>query len=339
MKILRQQPLKDFNTFGINAIADYFVKLETEDDYRQLACSTLLKEYPFFILGGGSNVILPDRYEGLVVHPANVGVRLLSDDGDTLLVEAQAGTVWADFVDYCIDHEWHGLENLARIPGCVGAAPVQNVGAYGREAKDVVAQVHYYDLADASERWIEGADCQFAYRHSIFKGALRGRCLIDRVRFRLQRRFTPCLTYKGLSNALQQRQIEAPTARQLADIVAAIRADKLPDPEQIGSAGSFFKNPVVSPQTYRSLKEQYPELVAFENADQTYKLAAGWLIEQCGWKGRALGPVAVYDRQALVLINRGGCSAADVRHLADAIIADVKARFGVSLDCEAIFVQ
>ena len=347
LEIRKDVDLREYNTFGIAAKADRFVELSDGDSYRALLDSGLLRQYPFFILGGGSNVVFPDRYEGTVVHPANKGVRLVGDEGGYCFVEAASGEVWADFVDCCIGNGWHGLENLAAIPGSVGAAPVQNVGAYGREAKDVVWRVHSLDIATGEERWIEASDCQFGYRWSVFKGELKGCCLIDRVLFRLETEYHPDLSYKALASALTERGIVSPTARQVADTVAAVRDSKLPNPKEIGSAGSFFKNPVVSEEKYLSLKAEYPDIVAFEvkrdasspaDDERHYKLAAGWLIERCGWKGRTLGRAGVYEKQALVLVNRGGCTGKDVRSLADAVITDVASRFALTLECEAIFV-
>lgn len=330
--------LREYNTFGIECTASRFVALRSGEDYADLVRSGLLRESPFFILGGGSNVVLPDTYDGVIVHPANKGIRLLECVDGRCLVEAGAGEKWADFVDYCIAKGWYGLENLAAIPGCVGAAPVQNVGAYGKEAKDVVCRVHCFDIEKGTEWWIDAADCGFGYRWSRFKGEWKDRYLIDRVVFSLSSEFHPDVTYKALAVALDEQGIANPTARQLADTVTALRDSKLPNPSTIGSAGSFFKNPIVTDSVYEDLKTANPDIVAFPVDDGHYKLAAGWLIEHCGWKGRSLGRAGVYEKQALVLVNRGGCSGDDVRRLANAVVADVEARFGVHLECEAIFV-
>lgn len=337
MKVEKKQSLKSYNTFGIDSYADTFVLLEESADFHELLRAGLLDGEAHFVLGGGSNVILPDKYEGVVVHPANTGVRLVEEIDGQCFVEAGAGVVWADFVDICIANGWHGIENLAAIPGTVGAAPVQNVGAYGREAKDVIDRVHFFDIESGAERWVGNADCQFGYRTSLFKVAFKGRCLIDRVQFRLQRAFVPDLSYSALSAVVAERYSGGITARQLADEVKRVRDSKLPDPKVTGSAGSFFKNPVVSEEKYEALRRDYPRLVAFP-AEAGYKLSAGWLIEYCGWKGRTEGRVGVYEKQALVLVNRGNCTSGEVRALADRIIGDVAMRFGVTLECEAIFV-
>ena len=330
-------PLKKYNTFGIAATADRFVPLRSVNDYSLLLQSDLLKSGSFFILGGGSNVVLSDRFEGTVIHPENKGITLLEKRDGYCFVEAAAGELWADFVDFCIDNGWYGLENMAGIPGTVGAAPVQNVGAYGKEAKDVIDRVHAFDIQTGEELWIDAGECEFDYRWSRFKGEWKNRFLIDRVVFRLYQKYVPALDYKALVNALAERALKQPSARQLADTVVAVRDSKLPNPKTIGSAGSFFKNPIVSERVYKDLKVANPDLVAFQVVGG-YKLAAGWLIEHCGWKGRSLGNAGVYEKQALVLVNRGECTGSDVRRLADAVIADVEAKHGVKLECEAIFV-
>ena len=330
--------LRGFNTFGIDSQTMCFINLCSQNDYWMFAKNNSYKDVPQFILGCGSNVILPDLYEGYIIHPANSEITLLEKKDGHYYVVAGAGTRWLDFVNHCIKNQWYGLENLASIPGSVGAAPVQNIGAYGKEAKDVIHRVHCYDFTDGSDRWIEAADCGFGYRWSNFKGKWKNRYIIDRVVFKLDEQFIPDLSYKALVNALAERNIDHPTARQLADIITAVRDSKLPNPDEIGNAGSFFKNPIVDNELYESLRTDYPDIVAFPTDDGRHKLAAGWLIERCGWKGRTMGRVGVYEKQALVLVNRGGCTSKDVRRLADTIIADVKNRFGVELECEAIFV-
>ena len=332
--------LKQDNTFAIDATAARFVTLETAADFRSMATQLPSDGGLFFVLGGGSNVVFRDRYEGTVIHPVNKGVSLIEKNDSSCIVEAAAGEVWADFVDSCIAHGWYGLENLAGIPGTVGAAPVQNVGAYGSEAKDVIYSIHCFEIGSGDELWIPAADCQFAYRWSRFKGEWANRYLIDRVRFRLSLSFTPNLSYKALAAAFPPPCSLPPAeqARLLADTVVSIRDSKLPNPKQIGSAGSFFKNPVVDSTVYQRLKTQFPDIVAFPLDDGNVKLAAGWLIEQCGWKGRKLGPVGVYDKQALVLVNLGNATGKDVETLANTIINDVKSKFSITISPEAIYV-
>ncbi|MBQ6956004.1 MAG: UDP-N-acetylmuramate dehydrogenase [Bacteroidales bacterium] len=336
MKTFTDFPMKQYNTFGIDAIAERLCMLEERDDFRLAALSEELGNSPFFILGGGSNVVFPERYRGTVLHPVNKGIELVGQRDGSYIVEAAAGEVWADFVDHCIAHGWYGVENLAGIPGCVGAAPVQNVGAYGMEAKDVIDAVHCFEIGTGNDCWISNDDCRYAYRWSRFKGEWQGRYLIDRVRFCLNEVFAPDLSYKALSSAVEGiRELDA---RRLADAVVSIRDSKLPNPKEIGSAGSFFKNPVVGGDKFQRLKERHPEMVAYP-VEGGYKLAAGWLIEQSGWKGRTIGRVGVYEKQALVLVNRGGATGRDVKSLAEMIINDVEQRFGVHLEPEAIIIE
>jgi len=328
-----------YNTFGIPATADHYIEVTDRQQLLDLIAQGTLSSAPFFVLGGGSNVVFTGHYHGTILHLENKGIHLLSTDSTsgTLLVEAAAGEQWDAFVQHCINNSWHGAENLAAIPGTVGAAPVQNVGAYGLEAKDIIHSVRAIHTATGQEKVFTNAECQFGYRSSIFKQSLQGQYIVWSVTFRLSSTFTPQVNYKALSDALSAAGLVHPTARQLADTVASLRWSKLPRPDETGSAGSFFKNPIVTPQHYEQLKTHHPDIVAYPVADG-YKLAAGWLIEHAGWKGRTLGRCGVYEKQALVLVNLGGCSGSEVIALADAITADVKRLYGVTLEKEAIII-
>lgn len=326
------------NTFGIPATADRYEVLRTQQELVSLLRGGGLCDAPCLVVGSGSNIVFTGHYPGTVVHLENKGIRLLSESDGTLFVEAAAGEVWDDFVRHCIAQGWHGVENLVAIPGTVGASPVQNVGAYGSEAKDVIDSVLAYDIATGEPRTFTHAECRFGYRDSIFKGELKDRYIVWSVTYRLQRVFEPRVGYKALSDALASAGIANPTAQQLADTIAEIRWSKMPRPEQTGSAGSFFKNPVVPAAKYTELHACYPDIVAYPVAADSYKLAAGWLIEKAGWKGRTQGRCGVYEKQALVLVNRGGCTGQEVVALANAIVADVQAKFGVTLTPEAIIV-
>ena len=327
-----------YTTFGIPATADRYLTASTRDELQDILRQHRLHNDPLFVLGGGSNVIFSKHYHGTVIHLENKGIRLVEEPpSDKVLIEAAAGENWDSFVQHCIAQGWHGTENLAAIPGTVGAAPVQNVGAYGIEAKDLVHTVLTIDLATGQERTFTNEECCFGYRNSIFKETLKGKYLVWSVTFRLHSTFTPDLHYKALSDALTAEGIDKPTARQLADTIAKVRWSKLPRPEETGSAGSFFKNPIVTTQHYERLKADYPDIVAYPTADG-YKLAAGWLIEHAGWKGRSMGRCGVYEKQALVLVNRGGCTGSEVVTLANAITEDIKNQFGVTLEKEAIII-
>ena len=327
-----------YNTFGIPATADRYITVSAKDELLDLLQhDTLLHTKPFFVLGGGSNIIFARHYPGTILHLENKGIHLVQElpQSQEVLVEASAGENWDSFVQHCIANDWHGTENLAAIPGTVGASPVQNVGAYGVEAKDIIHSVHTFEVSTGNERTFSRDECRFGYRDSIFKKELKGQYIVWSVTFRLSRTFTPDLRYKAIADAIASSGIETPTPQQLADTIASVRWAKLPRPKETGSAGSFFKNPVVDATQYERLKADYPDIVAYPAADG-YKLAAGWLIEHSGWKGRSLGRCGVYSKQALVLVNLGGCTGQEVINLADAVTADVYKKFGITLEKEAI---
>jgi len=303
---------------------------------------------PLFILGGGSNVVIQARPRHRVLRVALHGIRLWDETADHWIVEAAAGESWHGFVDRCLSQGWPGLENLALIPGTVGAAPVQNIGAYGLELDQRLHSVVAWDLRAGREHELHPDECGFAYRDSLFKRDGAGRWLIVRVRFALPKAWTPRLDYPDLRDHPGLRGVDntpdaggatpeaAPTPRQIFDAVCDIRRRKLPDPAVLGNAGSFFKNPVVDAARAGRLQGQFPDLRTYPQADGRVKLAAGWLIERAGWKGRRLGPVGMHERQALVLVNHGGAQAADVLALAGAVRVDVQERFGVDLEQEPV---
>lgn len=333
MTILENHPLDTLNTFGISANARFYAEVTTEEECRTLLQSDVARQYPVVVLGGGSNVVLAGDLDALVVHPGMSGVRLLEQQGDTVIIEAMAGENWHAFVRHCLQSGWYGLENLSLIPGTVGAAPIQNIGAYGVELTDVFHSLTAMSLQTGEICEFSHQDCRFAYRDSIFKQEARDRYLITRVRFRLS--LTPALhmNYGDIREELAGSGIAEPTPVQLSDAIIAIRRRKLPDPAVLGNAGSFFKNPVISAEQFEQVKISFPAVVAYPHGEG-FKLAAGWLIDQTGWKGRSLGPVAAYEKQALVLVNLGGARGADVLATARAIQADVGARFGVELEME-----
>ncbi|HJW25783.1 MAG TPA: UDP-N-acetylmuramate dehydrogenase [Rhodocyclaceae bacterium] len=293
-----------------------------------------------FILGGGSNLVLTGDFDGLVLHMAIPGRRLAREDADAWYVEGGAGENWHDFVQWTLAQGWPGLENLSLIPGTVGAAPIQNIGAYGLEVAERFHTLTAFDFATGCLVAFGRDDCRFGYRDSLFKQEgwhLSGRFAITSVTFRLPKAWRPMAGYADLARELDERQVASPTARDVADAVVAVRRRKLPDPAQIPNAGSFFHNPVVDAAAADRLAALYPNLPRYPQADGRIKLAAGWLIEQAGWKGRDLGPVGMYEKQALVLVNRGGARGEDVQRTMAAVRADVAARFGVELTPEPVF--
>ncbi len=333
VQIQENHALAGLNTFGLPASARFFAAPDSEAALQALLASETARAFPLMILGGGSNVILAGDFPGLVIQPAMKGIRCLASTERDYLVEAAAGEVWHDFVQYTLAQGWFGLENLSLIPGSVGASPIQNIGAYGVEITDFFDSLTAVEIGSGELREFTHAECRFAYRDSVFKQELADRYIITRVRFRLQRVPVVKIAYGDIQKELTERGIENPGPQQVADVVITIRQRKLPSPSDIGNAGSFFKNPVISLEKFRQLQQQYPALVAYPQGEDM-KLAAGWLIDQAGWKGRRMGPVGSYEKQALVLVNHGGARGADVLALAHAIQADVMQRFGVALEME-----
>ena len=334
---LRGAELTRFNTFGLTARAARLVHVRHIDQIRALVSEADWTRTPRLVLGGGSNVVLSGDFAGTVLKVDLPGRRLLRTEPDAWIVEAGAGENWHALVRWTLAQGWPGLENLSLIPGTVGAAPIQNIGAYGLEIVDRFDSLDAIDLDTGACRSFGVSDCAFGYRDSAFKRN-PGKWLVTAVRFRLPRPWLPVTRYADVARELEARGIGEPGALDISDAVIAIRRRKLPDPAEIGNAGSFFKNPVVAAEACARLLAAHPAMPHYPQPDGGEKLAAGWLIEQAGWKGRDLGPVGCYERQALVLVNRGGASGADVRRIADAIMADVERAFGVRLEPEPVFV-
>lgn len=333
MVFLEQFPLTAHNTFGIRARARFFAAPASEAELARLLGSVTARHLPLVVLGGGSNVVFGGDVDALVIHPDMRGIACIGESATHYLVEAGAGEPWHDFVQQTLARGWYGLENLSLIPGTVGACPIQNIGAYGVEITDRLHSLTAMEIASGRLREFRHDECRFGYRDSIFKGELRDRYIITRVRFSLLKVPAVKTDYGDIRAELAARGIGQPSPRQVADAVIAIRSRKLPLPSVLGNAGSFFKNPVVPQATLASLRERWPDIVAYPQGDAA-KLAAGWLIEQAGWKGRRIGPVGSYERQALVLVNHGGATGADVLRVARAIQADVQREFGVALEME-----
>ncbi|MDR2881255.1 MAG: UDP-N-acetylmuramate dehydrogenase [Azoarcus sp.] len=334
--------LTALNTFGLPAKARHLLRVRSVEEARQ-ACAFLGSEgapRSSLILGGGSNLVLCGEPLDTVLKVEISGRRKCGETETSILIEAGAGENWHDFVRWTLDQGWPGLENLSLIPGTVGAAPVQNIGAYGLEVSERIESLDALDLASGELRQFDAAACQFGYRDSVFKRP-SGRWLITAVRFRLPRHWQPLIRYGELERELAGFGLDdasSPTAHQVSDAVIALRRRKLPDPAELSSAGSFFKNPIIEAGQCAALLAAYPALPHHPQPDGREKLAAGWLIEQCGWKGRRLGPVGCYAQHALILVNHGGATGADILRLAASIQKDVLDRFGVELEPEPEFV-
>jgi UDP-N-acetylmuramate dehydrogenase len=349
MLVEKNVPLQPYNSFGIVARAHTLVRVAAEADVQQVLADAELSAQPKFVLGGGSNIVLTGDVKPLVLKVEVPGRRLVEETPKAWIVEAGAGENWHDFVTWTLNEGFPGLENLALIPGTVGGAPVQNVGAYGIEVQDRFESLDAIDLSTGQAFTLNAAQCAFGYRDSVFKHVstlgLAGKALITRVRFRLPKPWKAVLGYLDLEKKRAETGVDTPSALQVYEWICAIRSAKLPDPRVIGNAGSFFKNPTVSAEQCADIIAREPRIVHYPMADGSIKLAAGWLIDACGWKGKSVGNAAVYEKQALVLVNRGGANGGsanatggEVMTLARAIQTSVYERFGIRLEPEPVVV-
>lgn len=339
MEIFSNHPLSGFNTFGIEAFAREFIEIEKDDDLRKMFRDHKMGSKQYLFLGGGSNVLFTGDYAGLVIKISTSGKVIIREDEYMVVLKVAAGEDWDQLVEYCVGRGWGGLENLSGIPGQVGSSPIQNIGAYGTELKDHFDSLEGINTCTGELVSYDVEHCRFGYRDSIFKRALKGRIVITHVIFRLLKNPVINLTYNTLKQKLENRANEDLTLRQVREAVLEIRAAKLPDPKVIGNAGSFFKNPVVNSAQLLELKERFPGIVYYESrqlpvGSSHFKLAAGWLIEQCGWKGYREGDAGVHKDQALVLVNYGKATGMDIISLAAKIQRSVKEKFGIILERE-----
>lgn len=324
--------LQSVNTFGISVKAKIFASFSSIEEL-----SELLNTFPNeerLILGGGSNLLLTKDFDGLVLKNEINGFQVNFEDEKEVVVEAGAGEIWHEFVLACIDRNYSGLENLSLIPGSVGASPMQNIGAYGVEIKDCFESLQAYHIASGEIHTFDKVACAFGYRESVFKNKVKGQYVICSVSFRLKKNAQVNTSYGAISSELEKQGIANPSIRDVSNAVIAIRQSKLPDPKVIGNAGSFFKNPIVANSVYEAIKTQYPEVPFYPVDEEHGKLAAGWLIEQAGWKGKTIGTYGVHKLQALVLVNYGGSTGNQIYDLSSQIIADIETKFGVTLERE-----
>ena len=331
--------LKPYNSFGFDAVATQFAEINAISDLQALIQSGALQHQKTLILSGGNNILFQNEvFDGIVVYINTKGIEILREDGNDVVVRAQSGEDWPYFVRFCVGKGWHGVENLAHIPGKVGAAPVQNIGAYGMELKDSFLQCEAINLYTGESKVFTKEDCRFGYRESVFKNELKGKFVITSVDFLLKKEAPLHLEYGNIKTYLEQNGIERPTLQQLHDAICAIRDTKLPDVKQIGSAGSFFKNPVIERTQYEALLKDYPTMPHYDEPNGKVKVPAGWLIEQAGWKGWRDEHVGVYDKQALVLVHYGGGKGHDIVELAHRIQDSVEEKFGIRISPEVNFV-
>lgn len=324
--------LKPFNTFGVEAIAHNFVEITQESELLHLFKNQVFQQ-KFFVLGGGSNVLFTKDFDGTVIKIANKGIQHFIE-GSTIFLTAAGGEIWNDLVWYSIDHGFPGMENMALIPGTVGASPIQNIGAYGTELMNIFYSCRAFDTYTGEFRTFNNKDCEFTYRDSIFKSKYKGRYIIVSVTYKLSMHTAINISYGAIEAELQKRAILEPGIKDVAEVVSSIRVEKLPDPSTVGNAGSFFKNPIIQNEQLELIKTDYPSIVVFPVSNEQSKLAAGWLIEQCGWKGKKIGEVVVWKNQALVITNAGHAKGIDIYNVSSQIIDDVFEKFGIRLERE-----
>ncbi|GAB6034210.1 UDP-N-acetylmuramate dehydrogenase [Galenea microaerophila] len=340
MHIQANQSLQPYNTFHIDVKTQYLVEISKQSDIPTLRSDIKLASLPWFVLGDGSNVLFTHDIQGVTVRCGYRKIRIMKEDNESVWLSVGAGISWHEFVRHTVENGYWGLENLALIPGTVGAAPVQNIGAYGAEARDTITRVQTLNLMTGERQEFRNADCQFGYRTSIFKQTYRNQLLVHRVTFKLKKLpfGHPDLTYEPLQAALSDIPKEALTPQKIFDAVVNIRKQRLPDPNVHGNAGSFFKNPIVSAEYFERLIEKFPQMPHHQLLDRTYKIPAGWLIEQAGWKGKRHGQAAVSEQHALVLINLGGATGKEILELAHMIQEDVNQKFGIYLEPEVTII-
>ena len=330
IKILKNYDITKLNTFGVSAGAKYFVEIKDEEELMELLYSEEFKNNKRLFLGGGSNVLFMNDFDGIIILNSLKGISIVDESEKDVRVRAMGGEIWHDLVAFCSKCGYWGIENLSLIPGTVGAAPMQNIGAYGVELKDTLESVEAYDIEIGKKRYFEKEECEFGYRDSIFKNSLKGKYFISAILLKLSKVPKKNVTYKILSEYLKKNNIKVKNPGDISHAVANIRRSKLPNPQVIGNAGSFFKNVFVEKQKLNELLQNYPEVPYF-NEDGMIKIPAGWLIEQCGWKGKRVGNTGVHEKQALVLVNHGGATGKEIKDLADMIIKSVYEKFELEL--------
>ncbi|MEO6168399.1 MAG: UDP-N-acetylmuramate dehydrogenase [Chitinophagales bacterium] len=331
MLVINNQDLESCNTFGISAIAKYFAEINSVDDFRSLIEDPKFKAEEKLILGGGTNILFTKNFDGLVIRNSIRGIEVVKEDPYNTWIKVAAGEPWHPFVLYCVERNLAGIENLSLIPGLVGAAPMQNIGAYGVEIKDTCEEVEAVNRATGEPEVFSNAACEFGYRESVFKHKLKGQFMITAVTFKLNKIFKPHINYGDIKRTLEEMRVKEITIKSVSDAVIKIRSSKLPDPKVIGNAGSFFKNPVVTKKQFNELIAKHPLMPNYSQKNGEVKIPAGWLIEQCGWKGKVIGHTGAHKTQALVLVNYGNATGHEVYQLALEIKDSVLAKFGIKI--------
>lgn len=332
MVFFENYSLKKLNTFAINAKAKYFTSIKKSEDILELIEKDIFKENQHFVLGGGSNVLFQNDFEGLIIHIENKGIEIVKEEENFVFVKASAGEDWDKLVEFAVENEFYGIENLSLIPGTVGASPVQNIGAYGTELKDVFYEAEIFNLTSGQKEFYNSEMCNFAYRNSIFKNELKNKLIVISVTLKLNKRKTLNLSYKEVNKRLLE--IKNPTIKDVRDVIIEIRTEKLPNPKIIPNAGSFFKNPIILKSKYEKLIGDFPNLISYPFNESNVKLAAGQMIEMCGWKSKQYSKVAVHKNQSLVIINKNNASGKEIIEFSEAIQDSVNTMFGVKIEPE-----
>lgn len=338
MQVHSNFSLRHLNTFGLDAVARFFVNVRSVEELTEILLDPVWHASPKFVLGGGSNILLTQDIEALVIHPDIQGITILEEDKDTVVLHVGAGENWHGLVMYCVEHGYGGVENLSLIPGTVGAAPMQNIGAYGVEIRNVIVSVEALAIDNAEQRIFSNAECEFGYRESIFKKALKDQYIITGATFRLSKNPVLNIGYGDVQKTLNDMNVVTPTIRDVSEAIIRIRRSKLPDPAEIGNGGSFFKNPEIPVAHFEKLKSAFPEMPGYPVNAEVMKVPAGWLIEKAGWKGYRDGAIGVHAKQALVLVNYGGGNGTDIRALSEKVQDSVETMFGIRLHAEVNFI-
>lgn len=334
MTIQKNISLKEFNTFHVEASAKYFCEINDINELESVITDSRFRNEQKLILGGGSNLLFIKDFDGIVIKNNIGGIDIISEDEKSVLLKVGAGNDWDKFVEYTVDYGFNGLENLSLIPGTVGASPIQNIGAYGVEVKDVIELVNGYSLNNFDMRIFSNSECKFGYRDSIFKNELKNKIIVTSVVFRLSKVGKVKSNYAAIKNYILEKNITKITPTEIRKAVIEIRESKLPNPREISNAGSFFKNPIISKEKFEEIKSEYPDLNGYKVDDNSVKISAGWLIEKCGLKGKRIKDVGIYDKQALVIVNYGNASGMEIKNLAEEIRDIVLDKFNISLQFE-----
>ena len=334
MDIIKNKSLKSYNTFGIDCNSSFFARINTLKDLEELYQHPLFKSQKKLILGGGSNILFTSNYEGLVIKNEIKGIEIKKETNDVVEVQIGAGVNWHEFVTYAVNNKWGGVENMSLIPGNCGTAPMQNIGAYGVEIKDTFISLNAYEIETGETVSFDRKKCDFGYRESVFKNDLKDQYIILDITLRLQKKPILNTKYGDINNTLIKNNIRNPTIKDVSNAVIEIRTSKLPNPKEIGNAGSFFKNPIIQQDQFKELKTKFPEIVSYPVNENQVKLAAGWLIEKAGWKGKDFGNFGVHKKQSLVLVNYNNASGKEIFDLSQDILEDVYQKFQVKLERE-----